>query len=138
MNQIKAKTLRLYVVEEQEIYRELYKVIFPSRVTGALLGAPTFSIDLLGVSDNGDMYNLKQKVSLLNPDVILLSTKKLDKDVIAELEQVRMENHGVGLAILLILYDAEDIEMLRRLALGGDGGMALFLKQSLDQIVKAL
>jgi len=33
-----------------------------------------------------------------------------------------------------MFYSSHDIELLRRLALNGKGGMALFLKQSLDKI----
>ncbi len=79
MVQIKAETVRLYVVEEQEIYRELYKTLLPSRAL----------IELLRVSGNGDAGTLTQAVAELRPDVILLSTKKLGVNVIKEMEQIR-------------------------------------------------
>ncbi len=54
------------------------------------------------------------------------------QDIIDELEQVRIAYPHVGIVLLLVFYTAQDIELLRKLALAGKGGMALFLKQSLD------
>ena len=124
MDKIQAETIKLYIIEEQEIYREIYKYILPSRA----------SIELLEVSGNEAPLMLKQTVSELYPDVLLLSTKKLDEDIVEELEQIRMDYPKIGIVLLLVHYVSQDIELLRRLALKGDGGMALFLKQSLDQI----
>jgi len=116
------KAIKLFVVEEQEIYRELFKSILPSM-------AP---IELIGVSSNGEKDRINQVVSTLHPDILMLSTKKLEKYVIDELEQVRMAYPDTGIVLLLVFYTAQDVELLRKLALAGRGGMALFLKQSLD------
>ena len=124
MEQTKPDTVSLYVVEEQEIYREVYRSILPSR-------AP---VELLGVSANGNIGALTQAISGLCPNVLLMSTKKLDIDIIEELEQIRTDYPKIGIVLLLVYYSAQDIDLLRRLALKGEGGMALFLKQSLDQI----
>ena len=124
MEQTKTDVVRLYVVEEQEIYREIYKCIIPS----------SSPVELLGVSGNGDTGALKRAVSELCPDVVLLSTKRLDISAIEELEQIRTDRPGIGIILLLVFYSAQDVELLRRLALKGEGGMALFLKQSLDEI----
>ena len=35
------------------------------------------------------MRSMRQRVSALKPDVLLLSTKKLERNSIAELEQIR-------------------------------------------------
>ena len=122
MPNTKAGAIRLFVVEEQEIYRELFKSILPSM-------AP---VELLDVSSNGDNQRLNHIVSSLSPDVLILSTKKLDKSIIDELEKIRASYPHIGIVLLLVFYTAQDIDLLRRLALAGKGGMALFLKQSLD------
>jgi len=124
MAQTKSEMVSLYVVEEQEIYREVYKSILPTRA----------NIELLQVSANGEISNLLQSVSGLRPDVFLLSVKKLDINIIEELERVRNNYPKMGIVILLVCYSSHDIDLLRRLALSGEGGMALFLKQSLDKI----
>jgi len=124
MKQLEAKTVKIYVVEEQEIYREIYKSITTD----------TAAVELLGVSGNNDRESLFKVVSALHPDVLLLSIKKLDRNTIEELEQIRTDYPKIGMVLLLMFCSAQDIESLRRLALQSEGGMALFLKQSLDQI----
>jgi DNA-binding NarL/FixJ family response regulator len=124
MVQMKSESVSLYVVEEQEIYRDIYSYILPTRA----------NIDLLRVSANGETGNMTRAVSELCPDVLLLSVKKLDVNIIDELEQIRNSYPQMGIVILLVFYSSQDIELLRRLALSGESGMALFLKQSLDNI----
>jgi len=124
MVQTKTETVSLYVDEEQEIYREVYKSVLPTRA----------NIELLRVSANGETGTLVRSVSELCPDILLLSVKKLDIDIIEELEQLRSDYPRMGIVILLVFYSSQDIDLLRRLALSGEGGMALFLKQSLDKI----
>ena len=124
MVQMKSEAVSLYVVEEQEIYRDVYSYILPTRT----------NINLLRVSANGETGHMTRVVSELSPDVLLLSVKKLDINIIEELEQIRNNYPQMGIVILLLFYSSQDIELLRRLALSGESGMALFLKQSLDNI----
>ncbi|MCK4274564.1 MAG: response regulator transcription factor [Dehalococcoidales bacterium] len=124
MLQEKSETVSLYVVEEQEIYREMYRYILPNRA----------NIEILRVSENGESGAMERAVSELCPDVMLLSVKKLDIDIIEELERIRNSYPRMGIVILIIFYSSQDIELLRRLAVCGESGMALFLKQSLDKV----
>jgi len=124
MAQTKTDVVSIYVVEEQEIYREMYRHILPTQA----------NVDLLRVSANEETGTLAQSVLELRPDVLLLSVKKLDINIIEELEQIRNDYPKMGIVILLVFYSSQDIDLLRRLALSGEGGMALFLKQSLDKI----
>src|SRR3989304_2596364 len=122
--QIKEKTVSLFVVEEQEIYREVYRQLLPVRS----------SICIAGVLDACEPGSIRDAVGSLRPDVLMLSIKKLDKDLIRELEAIRNAPPRVGIVILFVYYSSQDSELLRRLALSGDSGMALFLKHSLDKI----
>ena len=124
MIQEKTDTVKLYIVEEQEIYREMYNYILPSHS----------NIEILRVSGNGEAGAMERAVSELIPDVLLLSVKKLDTEIIEELERIRNEHPRMGIVILIIFYSSQDVELLRRLALCGESGMALFLKQSLDKV----
>ncbi len=117
-----SKLIRLYVVEEQELYRELYKSLLSSR-------GP---FELLRLSINEDFKSISNNISTLSPDVLLLSTKRLSESTVAELERIRLACPRIGIVLLLVFYNAQDIELVRRLALTGKGGVALFLKQSLD------
>jgi len=124
MNQLKSETVSLYVVEEQEIYREIYRQALPQRG----------NIEILRISENDSPGTMLRTVSELSPQVLLLSVKKLDVEIIEELEKIRNTFPRMGIVILIIFYSSQDIELLRRLALCGESGMALFLKQSLDKV----
>jgi DNA-binding NarL/FixJ family response regulator len=124
MDQSKSSVVRLCAVEEQQIYREVYRVIFPLRPP----------IELLDVLPFTDIEGLKQTVSKCVPDVLLLGIKSLSEATALELEKIRLELPNMGIVLYLVFSNSQDIEMLRRLALKGNGGLALFMKQSLDQI----
>jgi DNA-binding NarL/FixJ family response regulator len=124
MIQPKSENVSLYIVEEQEIYREMYGYILPKHA----------NIEILRVSGNVDKGVMMRAVAELSPAVMLLSVKKLDTEIIEELEKIRNAYPRMGVVILIVFYSSQDIELLRRLALCGESGMALFLKQSLDKV----
>jgi DNA-binding NarL/FixJ family response regulator len=124
MSQTKSENVSLYVVEEQEIYRE----IFHRNLTGRS------DIEVLRIAENCAPGTMMQAVTELRPQVLLLSVKKLDAEIIEELERIKSSYPRMGIVILIIFYSSQDIELLRRLALRGESGMALFLKQSLDTV----
>ncbi|GAG50777.1 unnamed protein product, partial [marine sediment metagenome] len=124
MVEAKLDTLKLYVVEEQEIYRELYSHVLASQR----------NIELLRVSSLDEIGEIESNVAGLRPDILLLSVKKLNGAIVGELERIRNAHPDMGIVILLLFYSSQDIELLRRLALSGESGMALFLKQSLDRV----
>ncbi|OGO32395.1 MAG: hypothetical protein A2Z29_02285 [Chloroflexi bacterium RBG_16_56_11] len=124
MTQINMENVRLLVVEEQEIYREIYRHILPLRG----------NIEVSRIIEGGETGSMMRAVAETHPDVLLLSIKKLDVKAIEELERIRNSYPRMGIVILIIYYSSQDIELLRRLALSGESGMALFLKQSLDKI----
>ena len=123
MSQMKTDAVGLFVVEEQEIYRELYGSILPSRE----------NMEILKIAGEAEIVHLARTVAELKPNVLLLSVKRLDVAAIEILEQIRNDYPSMGIVILLVYYNSQDIDLLRRLALSGEGGMALFLKQSLDK-----
>ncbi len=125
MAQTKQDTVRLYVVEEDEIYLDLCRAVLQ-------LKAP---IELLGVLSSRDIRALRSAILKHSPDVVLVNIKKLDIAIIKEFEQIRMDNPKIGIIMLLGFCSTQDIELLRRLALlKGAGGTALFLKQPLDSM----
>jgi DNA-binding NarL/FixJ family response regulator len=124
MMQSSSDSISLLVIEEQEIFRELYTYVLPRNA----------NIDVLRVSGNGAKGSMIRAVAELTPRVMLLSIKKLDNDIIEELEKIRNSHPRMGIVILIVSYSSQDIELLRRLALCGESGMALFMKQSLDKV----
>jgi len=116
-----SRTVGLYVLEEQDIYKDIYHGIF----------ANTGFIELLGISRYTDTVNMRQTVTNTNPDVIYVSVKRLDRNLVDELKHLRVENPRLGIVLVFLLYSAENIRLMRKLAANTEAGMALLLKQSL-------
>ncbi len=112
------------MLEEQEIYREVYKAILSAKA----------SIKLQEVSANGDVEALLQMVSALSPDVVLVSIRKLAADLLGGLQQIRADYPKFGIVLLLTFCNTQDAELLRQLMIKGEAGVALFMKNSLDQV----
>ena len=122
-DKLTSNLIKLFVMEKDEIYRYMYQPI-PSK-------GP---IELLGVSTDWDITALKQTVALHHPDVLLIGTKRLDGNLVEELDEVRIGYPRIGIVILLMSYSSGDIEMLRLLATKSSGGVAVVLRQSLAYI----
>ncbi len=118
------ETVNLYVLEEQEIYREMYSYVLPTRA----------NIEIARVSDAAELKSMGRAIDELHPNVLLLSVRRVDNGIVEALEKIRNDHPNLGIVILIVYYTSQDIEMLRRLALCGQSGMALFLKQSLDRV----
>jgi len=113
--------VKLLVVEEQEIYQGLYHGIFPE-------GTGIVPVDIIG---QGDYEIIKGKLAGFNPDVLLMSAMKLEKNIVEDLKQVRRDFPDTGVVMTFLLYNTENIRLLRQLVIGARGGVALFLKRSL-------
>ncbi|MDY6907186.1 MAG: response regulator transcription factor [Chloroflexota bacterium] len=124
MAQTEAKAVRLYVAEEQEIYRELFRHIF--------ITAP--EIDLTGVSAHGDPSALHRELASLRPDVLLMGIRRLDGPTLDGLRQLCEYFPAMGVILLLSAHDGRRSRQLRELMAGFEGGLALFLKHSIDHV----
>jgi DNA-binding NarL/FixJ family response regulator len=119
----KNQMIRLFVVEEQRIFNNVYKEIF----------SPMNSICLLGMSNTGELANAIPEISSFSPDVLFVSIKKLDQNTIDSLKQIRSGFPDMGFVVSFISYNASNIIALRKVAAGSQAGMAFLLKQSVDR-----
>ena len=128
----KPNIIKLYTVEEDEIYIDL-------RQTAVQQNEP---IEFLGVLNSCDIGSLHKAVLILTPDVVLVSIKDLKINIIRELEQIHLDYPKMGIVLVLGFCNAQDIELLRRLALlEGGGGIAFLLKpppDNLEQLCMAI
>ncbi|MFC1944182.1 response regulator transcription factor [Chloroflexota bacterium] len=119
-----ADAVKLYVVEEQEIFREAYKAFFPSEP----------NIEVVGISNNKDISGIAGALPALSPDVMLLGTKMLDAALVDNLDEIRISSPGVDLVILSAFYDMKGIKRLREFVRKSPKGCAYLLKHSVDRI----
>jgi DNA-binding NarL/FixJ family response regulator len=119
----KNKMVKLYVMEEQRIFNNIYKEVF----------SPANSIYLAGMTNNNNIMSVKPEIKSLNPDVLFLSIKRLDQNLVENLKLIRNEFPGMGFVISFISYSPQNIIAVRKLRSASQIGMALLLKQSLDR-----
>lgn len=122
MTTIRTNAIGIYVIEEQEIYHQIFRNILKSRS----------NLNLLGASSNYSSDNLIKAVSLANVDMLLVGVRHVTPDLLSELESFYAEYPRVGLILLVACVSSEDICLLRRLLQIHMVGIAIYLKQALD------
>lgn len=115
---------KIFVVEDQELLLTAYKSIF-SEGNGYHLSGMTSSLTF---------PDIKEKLSLNKPDLLLLGMRLLTLDIVEEIKRIRNEFPGVGIILTFASYQSAAIKMLNSPAKDVKAGMAVFLKQSLQQI----
>ena len=123
MYEINSRAIRLLVVEKDEIYRYMYESE-PLRD----------SVNLLGVSAEFDIATVKHTISTCQPDILLIGTKRIEGSIIEGLGQIREDYPELGIVLLFVSHSNGDIEKLLTQTAQGNGGFAVYLKQSLDRI----
>jgi DNA-binding NarL/FixJ family response regulator len=119
----KNRMVKLYIIEEQRIFNNIYKEVF----------SPLNSVCLLGMTNNTDIVNVKAEIKSYDPDVLFVSIKRLDQKMVEDLKTIRGEFPNIGFVISFISYNAQNIIALRKLTSGSQTGLALLLKQSVDR-----
>ncbi len=119
----KSKMVKLYVMEEQRIFNNIYKEVF----------SPINSICLMGLTNNIDVLSMVPEMKAYDPDVFFISIKRLDQKLVEDLKQIRAEFPRMGFIISFISYNAQNIIAARKLTAAAQTGMALLLKQSVDR-----
>jgi DNA-binding NarL/FixJ family response regulator len=115
-------TLKIYAAEEQEFYRQIYQSSFESECT----------FKFLGVSSNNDEQALLKVLSSENPDVLVMGTRRINDQILHELEMVCSKRSRTGIVVLITAVEDDDAKLLRKLVQKCRSGIAIYLKQSLD------
>jgi DNA-binding NarL/FixJ family response regulator len=124
MTQMNAKNIGIYVAEEQELYRQIYKTSFEM----------DSSFRFIGIAPVGDKQEMFKVMSTEKPDVLLLGTKKIDVQTFEDIEKICDGYPSTGLVILLTSVDDSDSLILRKIVQKRRNGIAIYLKQSLDHL----
>jgi DNA-binding NarL/FixJ family response regulator len=116
----KATKPDLCIFEEQGLFRKLYESVF----------SDNFNVELIDIGLTRESLN--RVVSRLKPDVLLISVKRLGEQAFESLSELRLGNPRMGIVLLISMYSQRELEEMRSLASVSSGGLALYLKESLD------
>jgi DNA-binding NarL/FixJ family response regulator len=115
--------IRLYWIEEQEIFQKLYDAIFTAE-------SP---VTVVNRSDFGDFQTLKSNLSRSSPDILMVGCKNIHPDLLNELEAAHKSNPGMGIVILASVLNYEDIVSIRQYVENNKSPFGFFFKKSLSQ-----
>jgi DNA-binding NarL/FixJ family response regulator len=119
----KNQMVKLYIMEEQRIFNNIYKEVF----------SPMNSICLMGLTNTIDVAAVTPEIKAYDPNVLFISIKRLDQKIVEDLKQIRSDFPNLGFVISFISYNAQNIIAMRKLTASSQVGMALLLKQSVDR-----
>jgi DNA-binding NarL/FixJ family response regulator len=112
--------VKVCLVEEQQIYRNLYELSLST----------TYQVEKLPGLSVPD--TICQSVFKNKPDILIVSNRRTDTQLLDSMINIRKQSSGIGLILLFAFERQVNVELIRKLASYGTGGMALFLKQSID------
>ena len=116
--------MRLYVAEEQKIFRDAYQSFF----------LPQPDIDVVGVSGNTDGDFLARAAASHKPNVMLLGLKILQPITVERLNTIRESSPETAIVLLSAFYDVKGIKALREFPRGTTVGCAYLLKHTIDSV----
>ena len=115
------QSVKLYLVEEQQIYREAYRSIFQ----------PHPSISLLADSNDTSNEALLDAANQ-RPNVILLGVKTIGPATVEKMDLVRQASPDIGIVLLFAYHDVNGIKALREFARSLSAGCAYLPKHTID------
>ncbi|GBD10406.1 putative transcriptional regulatory protein NarL [bacterium HR23] len=116
------KPLRLYIAEEQALFREAFRSFFASH--------PRFA--LCGVAGDTSSPALTSVAGSLRPDVMLIGVKRLAPATVEALQGVRAYSPTTALAVLMALHDPRALTPLRSFTRSSAWGCAVLYKNTLN------
>jgi DNA-binding NarL/FixJ family response regulator len=116
------EAIGVYVSEEQEFYRQIYQASFENDP------AMTF----LGIFPQDGKKDLRQVLAVEKPEVFLVGAKRLSDQLYEDLVHICEKYPRTSLVILLTSISPEDAKALRKLIQKCRHGVAVYMKQSLD------
>lgn len=114
--------LSVYVVEEQEIFRDAYSAFF----------AEHEDIEIVSVDTSYDANVLPELIASSRPDVLLIGVKVLSASVVEQLEAVQRACQDTALVLLAAAYEGDGLRALREFARKSRNGYAYLLKHMVD------
>jgi DNA-binding NarL/FixJ family response regulator len=122
----KVEEIRLFIEDDQEIFREALRSAFPEEA----------GIRLVGVRGDDREESITEALSYSRPDVVIIGTKTVDQEVIDKLDLIRDTYSQIGIVLLCGNYGANGTrllkEFLREHSRISKSGFAYLLKSSID------
>lgn len=118
----------IYVAEEQELYQHWYPSIFETEC----------KFKLVGISSACHRQSFNNYLTSEEIDILLVGTHQFNADLLHELEYALSIYPRISLVILVTCIDTDAVSLFRNLLQKCGNGIAIYLKQSLDNTKQLL
>jgi DNA-binding NarL/FixJ family response regulator len=115
--------VKLYWIEEQEIFQKLYGAIFTREIP----------IEVVNSSAWGDFQTLKSKLTSCYPDVLLVGCKYISSNLLQELNQLHGEFPSLGVVLLASSLRYDDLLMIKQYIENTKAPFGFLFKKSLKR-----
>ena len=118
------KAITLFLAEEQQILKEAYQAFFSAQP----------GLELVGSSEDTSPEFLVQATRALQPQVMLLGVRKVERSTAETLELLREASPEMAPVLLFAFYDVQGIKALREFSKASSSGCAYLLKHTIDTV----
>jgi DNA-binding NarL/FixJ family response regulator len=122
MSYTTTNSVGIYVTEEQEIYKQIYKTSFETD--------PDFKF--LGIHSGNNDQTLIDTLNKETPNVLLMGIKRFDTKIYEQIENICSTKNSIGIVLLLTVISESETAIIRKIVQKCSHGIAIYLKQSLD------
>ncbi len=119
----KRNKIKLYWVEEQEIFQKLFLAIFDAHSPFEVVKTGKF----------GDIIALNHVLKSIAVDVLLVGFNNLAHEFLRQLAEIRKTYPGLGIVILPSIVKYEDVPVLKTFVISTRSACGIILKQSLTE-----
>jgi DNA-binding NarL/FixJ family response regulator len=122
MRESGGEVLRVLVIENQDFYKFLYQSL------------PLDDVEIVGLYSGLTPAEAPAVIDQHLPDVVILGCSRLDETAIDLLSGIRQRFPSLGVAVLLFTCASAETDIIRKIAVQGEGGLAVFLRESLREL----
>jgi DNA-binding NarL/FixJ family response regulator len=114
--------LRVLVIENQDFYKFLYPSL------------PLDDVEIVGSYASLDPMEAAGLIARHRPDVVIIGSNHLDDPTVELISGIRRACPSLGVSVLLFSCSSAETEIIRKIAIDGEGGLAVFLRESLKEL----
>lgn len=122
MHDTGSRVLRVLVFENQDFYKFLYASL------------PLDDAEITGIYASLETDEAARRIAEHRPDVVIIGCSRLDEATVAMITDIRRAYPALGISILLFSCSSGETDIIRKIAIQGEGGLAVFLRESLKDL----
>ena len=114
--------LKVLVIENQDFYKFLYPSL------------PLDDVEIVGLYSGVGPPETSALIDRHGPDVVIIGCTRLDETAVEMISGIRRHYPSLGISVLLFSCSAGETDVIRKIAIQGEGGLAIFLRESLKEL----